>query len=190
MVLGDNIYFGEGFSNTLMNARLEAQKDMATIFGFQVKDPNRFGIMELDDNNNVLSVEEKPEFPKSDYAITGLYFYPKGVADMAKEVKPSKRNELEITSLNDMYLQEGRLRAELLGDGYYWFDTGTTESLYDAASVIRGAQRNQGKIVACPEVIAYQNDWITDEQLEQAAELMKKNEYGHYLSRVLKKGKR
>ena len=190
MALGDNIYFGDRFDRTLEDAKLRASAGVASIFGFHVNDPQRFGIMEIDDYGKVLSVEEKPENPKSEYAITGLYFYPEGVSEYAKRVKPSKRNELEITTLNDMYLQEGRLRAELLGDGYYWFDTGTTESLYDAASVIRGAQRNQGKIVACPEVIAYQNDWITDEQLEQAAELMKKNEYGHYLSRVLKKGKR
>ena len=189
MVLGDNIYFGEGFRNTLLNARNEADKDMATIFGFQVKDPNRFGIMELDKNNNVLSVEEKPQEPKSDYAITGLYFYPKGVSEMAKNVIPSKRGELEITTLNDMYLQESRLRAELLGSGYTWYDTGTEDSLYEATSMIRSVQKNQGRLIASPEIIAYDNGWITDDELAQAADEMKKNEYGKCLARRLEKGR-
>ena len=189
MVLGDNIYFGEGFRNTLLNARSEADKDMATIFGFQVKDPNRFGIMELDKNNNVLSVEEKPQEPKSDYAITGLYFYPKGVSEMAKNVIPSKRGELEITTLNDMYLKESRLRAELLGSGYTWYDTGTEDSLYEATSMIRSVQKNQGRLIAAPEIIAYDNGWITDDELAQAADEMKKNEYGKCLARRLEKGR-
>ena len=189
MVLGDNIYFGEGFRNTLLNARGEADKDMATIFGFQVKDPNRFGIMELDKNNNVLSVEEKPLEPKSDYAITGLYFYPKGVSEMAKNVIPSKRGELEITTLNDMYLKESRLRAELLGSGYTWYDTGTEDSLYEATSMIRSVQKNQGRLIASPEIIAYDNGWITDDELAHAADEMKKNEYGKCLARRLEKGR-
>lgn len=181
MVLGDNIYFGNGFVKMLENARNEAINGKASIFGYQVKDPQRFGIMELDDDNNVIGVEEKPLEPKSDFAITGLYFYPSGVSSKAKKVKPSDRGELEITTLNDMYLQEGRLRAELLGGGFTWFDTGTNDSMMEASNMIQLVQRNNGKVICCPEAIAYNNGWISVEQLIAAGNLMKKNDYGQYL---------
>lgn len=189
MILGDNIYFGNGFVEMLKNARNEAINGKASIFGYQVKDPQRFGIMELDDNNNVISVEEKPLEPKSDFAITGLYFYPSGVSSKAKLVKPSARGELEITSLNDMYLQEGRLRAELLGGGFTWFDTGTNNSMMEASNMIQLVQKNNGKIICCPEAIAYNNEWIMQEQLITAGNLMKKNAYGQYLLELSQKKK-
>ena len=185
MVLGDNIYFGNGFEELLQDARENAERGYASIFGYQVRDPERFGIMELDKNNNVLSVEEKPQKPKSDYAITGLYFYPKGVSKMAKKVKPSNRGELEITSLNDLYLQDGVLKAELLGEGFTWFDTGTFDSMMEANNMIRLVERNNGKVIACPEIIAYEQGWIDIEKLEVAANLMKKNSYGEYLINVV-----
>ena len=187
MVLGDNIYYGNNFKDMLINAKEYAENGKASIFGYQVKDPQRFGIMEIDDNHNVLSVEEKPQNPKSDYAITGLYFYPKGVSEKAKEVKPSKRGELEITSLNDMYLKEGNLRAELLGGGFTWFDTGTIDSMMEANKMIQLVQNNNGKVISCPEVIAYNQGWIDDEILEKAGLLMQKNDYGKYLLKVLEK---
>ncbi len=190
MVLGDNIYFGNGFVSMLKNAKENAINGYASIFGYQVKDPQRFGIMEIDENNNVLSVEEKPKEPKSDFAITGLYFYPKGVAKKAKEVKPSSRGELEITTLNDMYLKEGKLKAELLGGGFTWFDTGTIDSMMEANNMISLIQKNNGKIISCPEAIAYNQDWIDEETILKAAELMKKNDYGKYLSEVVNKKKK
>ena len=143
--------------------------------------------MELDKNNNVLSVEEKPKKPKSDYAITGLYFYPKGVSKMAKKVKPSARGELEITTLNDLYLQDGNLKAEILGEGFTWFDTGTFDSMMEANNMIKLVESNNGKVIACPEVIAYEKGWLSLEKLEQAADLMKKNSYGKYLIDVVAK---
>ncbi|HOB26144.1 MAG TPA: glucose-1-phosphate thymidylyltransferase RfbA [Bacilli bacterium] len=182
MVLGDNIYFGNGFVDILKNARKEAEeKDKASIFGYQVHDPERFGIVELDDDKNVLSVEEKPKNPKSNFAITGLYFYPEGVSEYAKNVKPSDRGELEITSLNDMYLSEQRLRAELLGGGFTWYDTGVIDSLNDASNMIKAVQSNSGKILCCPEAIGYNQGWINRDELLQSADLMKKNEYGQFL---------
>ena len=181
MVLGDNIYFGNDFTKLLNNARENAENGVASIFGYQVKDPERFGIMELDENNNVLSVEEKPKNPKSDYAITGLYFYPSGVSKKAKQVVPSERGEYEITSLNDMYLKDGNLKAELLGGGFTWFDTGTRDSLLDAINMIATVENNSGKIICSPEAIAYKQNWIDDETMLKAAEEMKKNEYGKYL---------
>lgn len=190
MVLGDNIFFGNDLIGLLNNAVNNTKDGYATIFGYEVKDPERFGIMELDKDNNVISVEEKPKVPKSDYAITGLYFYDNTVVDKAREVKPSARGEYEITDLNRMYLEEGKLKAETLGAGYAWFDTGLTDSLLDASSTIKTLQNLRASIISCPEQIAYKNGWITDEQLEERAELMKKNEYGAYLSRVLKKGRK
>ena len=192
MVLGDNIFYGSGLYKKLKEARDNTKDGKATIFGYQVKDPERFGIMEFEDKNgvtNVLSVEEKPEFPKSDYAITGLYFYPKGVSKMAREVKPSARGELEITTLNDMYLQDGNLRACLLDEGYTWFDTGTFDSLNEASNMIRAIQNNKDKVICCPEAISYKNGWLNKEKMQERADLLKKNTYGKYLSRVLKKGK-
>lgn len=185
MVLGDNIFYGSGLEQELRQAVENANHGYATIFGYQVKDPERFGIMEVDKSHNVLSVEEKPLHPKSDYAITGLYFYPKGVSEKASEVKPSARGELEITTLNDMYLREGDLKACLLNDGYTWFDTGTFDSMKDAIDFVSSVQKNKDKVVCCPEVIAYRNGWLSDEQLEYSATLMGKNSYGQYLRKIL-----
>ena len=187
MVLGDNIYYGNGLEKELLKAVDNAEKGFATIFGYKVKDPERFGIMEIDKYNNVLSVEEKPTNPKSDYAITGLYFYPKGVSSMAKNVKPSDRGELEITSLNDMYLNDNKLKATVLGEGYTWFDTGTFESLLEASSMIRTIEKNKDIVICCPEYIGYTNGWISYNRLMERASLLKKNEYGKYLLRVLEK---
>ena len=189
MILGDNIFYGNSFNTMLANACKNAEEGTATIFGYQVKDPQRFGIMEIDKDNNVLSVEEKPEKPKSDYAITGLYFYPKGVSEKAKEVKPSARGELEITTLNDMYLQEGNLKAELLGDGFAWYDTGTFESELDAANWVRTIENNKDKVICCPEQIGYYHGWIDKERLSQRAELLKKNTYGQYLQKLVRETK-
>ncbi|MBQ8131389.1 MAG: glucose-1-phosphate thymidylyltransferase, partial [Bacilli bacterium] len=185
----DNIFYGNGFNKLLEDAKANAENGKATIFGNQVRDPERFGIMELDKENNVLSVEEKPEHPKSNYAITGLYFYPKGVAEKAKTIKPSARGELEITTLNDIYLQQGDLKAELLGDGFTWFDTGTFDSQVDAANMIRTIETNKDKIICCPEQIAYYRGWITKEQLQERATLLRKNNYGKYLQKVIEETK-
>ena len=190
MVLGDNIFYGSGLKKVLKEAVKNTNEGKATIFGYQVKDPERFGIMEIDESESgttVVSVEEKPKYPKSDYAITGLYFYPKGVSKMAKEVKPSDRGELEITTLNDMYLKKGDLRACLLGEGYTWFDTGTFDSLIDAANMIRTIQNNRDSVICCPEVIGYQNKWVTKEQLKERADLLKKNSYGQFLDKFVSK---
>ena len=184
MVLGDNIFYGNGFNILLEDAKKNAEKGFATIFGNQVKDPERFGIMELD-CDKVISVEEKPTKPKSNYAITGLYFYPKGVAKEAKEIKPSERGELEITTLNDRYLQNGILKAELLGEGFTWFDTGTFDSQLDAANMIRSIENNKDKVICCPEQIAYYKNWITKEKLQERADLLKKNSYGRYLQKII-----
>ena len=190
MVLGDNIFYGNGLENLLHEAIEHAKNGEATIFGYQVKDPERFGIMEIDRDHNVLSVEEKPEHPKSDYAITGLYFYPKGVSGMAKEVKPSARGELEITTLNDMYLKEEKLKACLLGEGYTWFDTGKFDSLLDAANMVRTIQNNKDRIICSPEIIAYQQGWLSEELLEARAELLHKNSYGKCLKKIIDKNKK
>lgn len=190
MVLGDNIFYGNGLEEILKTAAKNAYLGYATIFGYQVRDPERFGIMEIDEQQNVLSVEEKPEFPKSDFAITGLYFYPTGVSEKAKKVKPSARGELEITTLNDMYLQEQKLKACVMGEGYTWFDTGTHDSMIDAACMIRSIQENKDRVVCCPEVIAYHQGWLTLEKLAVSADLMSKNKYGKYLKKVLEKGKK
>ena len=187
MILGDNIYYGNGLEKELLKAIKNTKDGYATIFGYQVKDPERFGIMEIDKYNNVLSVEEKPKEPKSDYAITGLYFYPKGVAEKAKEVKPSARGELEITSLNDLYLKSNKLKASILGEGYTWFDTGTFESLLEASNMIRTIENNKDMIICCPEAIAFKNNWISNEKLENRGNLLKKNPYGQYLLKLCEK---
>ena len=184
MILGDNIFYGNGFNELLENAKKNAEEGYATIFGNEVKDPERFGIMELD-GDKVLSVEEKPTKPKSNYAITGLYFYPKGVSKMAKEIKPSPRGELEITTLNDMYLKQENLKAEILGEGFTWFDTGTFDSQLDAANMIKTIETNKDKVICCPEQIAYYKNWITKEKLQVRADLLKKNTYGQYLQKVV-----
>lgn len=185
LILGDNLFYGNGFVKMLENAVKNADLGYATNFGIEVPDPERFGIMEIEKKDGdiyIKSVEEKPEHPKSNYAITGLYFYPKGVCEKAKKVKPSKRGELEITSINDMYLQEGKLKGELLGGGFNWYDTGTFDSLYDAISAIKASEQNRGKIIACLEQIAYNNGWITLEKLKERADILKKNTYGEFLN--------
>lgn len=187
MVLGDNIFYGNGFVEMLENARRNAENGKATNFGYEVRDPKRFGIMELDENKNIISVEEKPVHPKSNFAITGLYFYPSGVSKKAHLVKPSKRGELEITTLNDFYLQEGNLKAELLGGGFNWFDAGTFESKLEAENFIYSIQRNRGKVIACLEQIGFDKGWITLEKLQESANLMAKNSYGEYLQKVVEK---
>jgi len=189
MILGDNIFYGNGFVKLLKRAKENADLGYATIFCYDVKDPERFGIAELDENFNVVSVEEKPLEPKSNHAITGLYFYPNDVIEKAKNVKPSKRGELEITSINDAYLKETKLRASVLGGGYTWFDTGTFESLLDASNMIRAIQNNKGTIVSCLEQIGYDNGWLSDEKIMESAELMAKNDYGKHLQKVIDRKK-
>ena len=185
MVLGDNIFYGNGFSRILKNAVHNAEENgKATVFGYYVNDPERFGIVEFDESGKVISVEEKPANPKSNYAITGLYFYDKRVAKMAKEVRPSARGELEITTLNDMYLQQGDLNVQLLGRGFAWLDTGTMDSLVDAADFVRMVEKRQGIKISAPEEIAYKNGWITKEKLLESAERYGKSPYGAHLRQV------
>lgn len=188
MVLGDNIFYGNGFVEMLKKAVKNAENGFATNFGIEVPDPQRFGIMEIEQDgksNRIISVEEKPENPKSNLAITGLYFYPKGVSKKAKLITPSKRGELEITSLNDMYLKENSLLAEILGGGFCWYDTGTFDSQLDAAQSIRMYQNNRGKVIACLEQIGYNNGWVSKQGLEERSKILKKNSYGKYLLEVL-----
>ena len=185
MILGDNIFYGAGLIKHLANSVKRAEEEgMATIYGYYVKDPERFGIVELDEAGNALSIEEKPAKPKSNYCVTGLYFYPKGVSEKAKKVKPSARGELEITSLNNLYLEERNLHVTTLGRGYSWLDTGTHESLIEASDYIRILEEHQGLKVCCPEEIAYKNGWISRETLVEQGELMKKNQYGRHLLNV------
>ncbi|EPA0546044.1 MULTISPECIES: glucose-1-phosphate thymidylyltransferase RfbA [Vibrio] len=179
LVLGDNIFYGQAFSPKLKLAASRSQG--ATVFGYQVKDPERFGVVEFDDNQKAVSIEEKPEKPKSNYAVTGLYFYDNDVVRLAKEVKPSDRGELEITSLNEAYLKKGQLNVEMLGRGFAWLDTGTHESLLEAAQFVETIEKRQGFKVACLEEIAFSNGWLTRDELLQRAELMAKNSYGQYL---------
>ncbi len=185
MVLGDNIFYGHGFSRMLKEATSNAVNGKATIFGYGVKDPQRFGIVEFDKDGNVISVEEKPEKPKSNYCITGLYFYDNRVVDFAKRIKPSKRGELEITDLNRMYLEAGDLTVQLLDRGFAWLDTGTMDSLFEAAEFVRVLSQRQDVTISAPEEIAYRYGWITKEELKAQAELMQKNSYGQHLMRVL-----
>ena len=186
MILGDNIFYGNGFSHILKTVVEEAIAGKATVFGYYVKDPKRFGIVEFDLNGKVLSVEEKPKEPKSNYAITGLYFYPSGVSMLAKQVKPSARGELEITSLNDMYLKQNKLNVKLLGRGFAWMDTGTMESLLDAADFVRMVEQRQGVKISAPEEIAYRFGWITKIQLLNTASKYGKSPYGEHLTTVAK----
>lgn len=185
LVLGDNIFYGQSFTQTLKQAA--AKTHGATVFGYQVKDPERFGVVEFDENFNALSIEEKPQQPKSDWAVTGLYFYDQRVVEFAKQIKPSARGELEISDLNQMYLEDGSLSVQLLGRGFAWLDTGTHESLHEAASFVQTVQNIQDLQIACLEEIAWRNGWLSDEKLEELARPMAKNQYGQYLLRLLKK---
>ena len=184
MILGDNIFYGSYFRKNLSDAVHNAEKGNATIFGYYVKEPRRFGIVEFDKNRKVLSVEEKPREPKSNYCITGLYFYPRGVAEKAKQLKPSARNELEITDLNRLYLEEECLRVQILGRGFAWMDTGTMDSLMEASSFVQTVQNRQGVVISAPEEIAYYEKWITREDLLKSARLYGKSPYGEHLKRV------
>ena len=185
MVLGDNIFYGNGMGKLLRAAVENAQaRDRATIFGYCVNDPERFGVVEFDGEGKVLSIEEKPKCPKSNYAVTGLYFYPKGVSAMAHEVRPSSRGELEITTLNAMYLEQQRLDVQLLGRGFAWLDTGTIEALMDAADFVRMVEKHQGVKISAPEEIAYKNGWIAKEMLLSAAQRYGKSPYGEHLKAV------
>ena len=185
MVLGDNIFYGNGFSTVLHKALEKAENDnKATIFGYHVTDPERFGIVEFDKEGHVISVEEKPKHPKSNYCITGLYFYPSGVSAMAEAVKPSSRGELEITTLNDMYLKQGRLDVELLGRGYAWLDTGTMDSLIEAGQYVQLVSKRQNIVISAPEEIAFKNGWITKEELIMSANIYGKSPYGEHLKLV------
>lgn len=188
LVLGDNIFYGQHFTGLLKKA--VARDNGATVFGYQVKDPQRFGVIEFDDNMKAISIEEKPRHPKSDYAVTGLYFYDNRVVDFAKQVQPSERGELEITSINEMFLQDGSLHVETFGRGFAWLDTGTHESLHEASSFVQTIQNVQGLKVACLEEIAWRNGWLTDEEVVTLANPMSKNGYGKYLVRLIKDSKK
>ncbi|MPX92134.1 glucose-1-phosphate thymidylyltransferase RfbA [Salinivibrio sp. VYel1] len=185
LVLGDNIFYGQSFSEQLKRASELTSQGLATVFGYQVKDPERFGVVEFDGEMKAISIEEKPIQPKSDYAVTGLYFYDNRVVEWAKQVEPSERGELEITTLNQIYLQDGSLNVELLGRGFAWLDTGTHESLHEASSFVQTIENVQGLKVACLEEIAWRNQWLADEELLNIAEPMMKNEYGQYLGRLV-----
>ena len=184
MVLGDNIFYGSGFRTRLKQAAADAQQGRASIFGYYVNDPERFGIVEFDENGKVISVEEKPQHPKSNYCITGLYFYDNRVVDMAKRVKPSARGELEITDLNRFYLEDGTLNVQLLSRGYAWLDTGTMDSLVDAADFVRTIETRQGSQIAALEEIAFNEGWIDKETLLQSAQRYGKSPYGQHLMHV------
>ncbi|WP_035291735.1 glucose-1-phosphate thymidylyltransferase RfbA [Clostridium sp. KNHs214] len=181
LVLGDNIFYGYGFSERLKNA---VERDEATIFGYHVSNPTEFGVVEFDENNNVISIEEKPQFPKSNYAVPGLYFYDNEVVEIAKNVKPSARGELEITSVNNEYLKRGKLKVELFGRGMAWLDTGSPSGLLNAANFVEAVQTRQGLYVACIEEIAYKKGFITREQLLKLAQPLMKTEYGKYLAQI------
>lgn len=184
MVLGDNIFYGSGFSEMLKDSTKKAEEGRATIFGYHVTDPERFGVVEFDKNWKAVSIEEKPKEPKSNYAVTGLYFYPAGVSKRAKKVKPSDRGELEITTLNEMYLKDGLLDVQLLGRGSAWLDTGTMDSLADASDFVRVVQKRQGIQIAAPEEVAYKNGWISKDELLASAKKYKKSSYGQHLFNV------
>ena len=186
LVLGDNIFHGNGFSKMLRDAVEAAEtEEKATVFGYWVADPERYGVAQFDSNGNVLSIEEKPKNPKSNYAVVGLYFYPNKVVEIAKSIKPSARGELEITSVNQAFLGEGRLKVKLMGRGFAWLDTGTHDSLSEASTFIEVIEKRQGLKVACLESIAYEKGWIDAEHLRRVAEPMSKNQYGQYLLRMI-----
>lgn len=185
MILGDNIFFGQSFTNIL--ERNEKFKEGAVLFAYKVKDPERFGIIEIDDKNNAISIEEKPKNPKSPYAVTGLYFYDNDVIDIAKSIKPSKRGELEITDVNKVYLENKKLKVEILGRGFAWLDTGTTDSLLKAAEFVSTVQNLEGMQIACLEEIAYRKGWINKKDIEESANKLKNTDYGKYLLNLIKK---
>ena len=186
LVLGDNIFYGSGLSGMLRKAVEEAQEnDKATIFGYWVSDPQRYGVAEFDDNGNCLSIEEKPASPKSNYAVVGLYFYPNKVVEVAKSIKPSARGELEITSVNQRFLQDDELKVQTLGRGFAWLDTGTHNSLSEASTFVEVIEKRQGLKIACLEGIAYRKGWITEEKMRQLAQPMSGNQYGQYLLQVI-----
>ena len=187
LVLGDNIFYGAGFSSLLRNSVNFAEKEnTASVFGYYVNDPERYGVAEFDANGNCLSIEEKPEHPKSNYAVVGLYFYPNSVVEIAKNIKPSARGELEITTVNQKYLEMGTLKVQTLQRGFAWLDTGTHDSLSEASTFIEVIEKRQGLKIACLEEIAYKKGWINAEQLRQAAQPMLKNDYGQYLMNLVK----
>ena len=187
LLLGDNIFYGQGFSPKLKHAVENAKNGLgATVFGYQVKDPERFGVVEFDDNHKAISIEEKPAKPKSDLAVTGLYFYDNSVVEIAKQVKPSHRGELEITCLNEIYLKQNKLNVEILGRGFAWLDTGTHESLLEAAQFVETIEKRQGYKIACLEEIAFNNKWLTKSEVEALAAPMLKNSYGQYLMDLVK----
>lgn len=184
LILGDNIFYGHGLVAALHEAM--SDEDMATIFGYYVRDPQRYGVIEFDKNGRVLSIEEKPERPKSNYAAVGLYFYDSQITDIAAQIKPSARGELEITDVNKAYLEQGKLKAQLIGRGIAWLDTGTHDSMLQACNFVQTVQQRQGLMISCPEEIAYRLGWITAEQVLKMAEPLKKNHYGDYLVRLVK----
>ncbi|MEZ8511497.1 glucose-1-phosphate thymidylyltransferase RfbA [Vibrio splendidus] len=187
LVLGDNIFYGQGFSDSLQYAsKMSSRSESAYVFGYQVKDPERFGVVEFDKQMKAISIEEKPLKPRSNHAVTGLYFYDNSVIKKAKQVKPSERGELEITSINQMYLEEGHLNVQLLGRGFAWLDTGTHESLHEASSFVETVQHVQGFKIACLEEVAWRNGWLTNEELTNLAKPMLKNDYGKYLINIIK----
>lgn len=187
LVLGDNIFYGQSFTRMLKKAvRMAEEEQKATVFGYYVNDPERYGVAEFDSEGNVLSIEEKPLNPKSNYAVVGLYFYPNSVVNVAKEIKPSARGELEITSVNQHFLERGNLRVDLLGRGFAWLDTGTHDSLSEASTFVEVIEKRQGLKLACLEEIAYNNGWIGKEDVRRVAQVMAKNQYGQYLLDLIK----
>ena len=186
LVLGDNIFYGSGFTGLLRKAVKDAEENAkATVFGYWVSDPERYGVAEFDKHGNCLSIEEKPKEPKSNYAVVGLYFYPNKVVDVAKHIKPSARGELEITTVNQEFLKDGELKVQVFGRGFAWLDTGTHDSLAEASTFVEVIEKRQGLKVACLEGIAYRNGWITEEKMRELAKPMLKNQYGQYLLRVI-----
>ena len=188
LVLGDNIFYGQSFSLMLKNAVCDVAYNKATVFGYYVTDPERYGVVAFDKDGNAVSIEEKPERPQSNYAVVGLYFYPNKVVDVARNIKPSARGELEITTVNQCFLEDNSLKVQLLGRGFAWLDTGTHESLSEASTFVEVIERRQGLKIACLEEIAYRNEWIGDEQLKRLAQPMIKNPYGQYLIRLVENG--
>lgn len=188
LILGDNIFYGQGFSDLLQNAKNDSKNGYASIFSYHVKDPDRFGVAEISKNGEVLSLEEKPQYPKSNYAVTGLYFYDNSAIEIAKSVKPSSRGELEITDVNIEYLKQNKLKSQILGRGFAWIDTGTHDSLIEASEFVQTIELRQGYKIACLEEIAFRNDWIDERRLLDRAKLLDKSGYGVYLRKLLEQG--